>query len=110
MAGLNIIGGIIFVIFAKGEVQDWAQDASLKQTIVETKEEMDIFTLDTHKEARSKEYDNMALREVKSLPAGTGESGTQPKVKASRRATLDIGAMIKSVRSQAFMNLALADL
>ncbi|XP_059176567.1 sialin-like [Physella acuta] len=121
VAGFNIVGGLIFVLFAQGDIQDWAtSDYSVnvvkrevtagqgKQPDVEN----GIFVTETSTRPLPLTLpvvNGKPLREVKSVPASLRRGSKRLKAVA-RRASMDVGSLIKNVQNSAFSNLALADL
>ncbi|KAH9524602.1 hypothetical protein Btru_027297 [Bulinus truncatus] len=134
VAAFNIIGGFIFVIFAQGEVQDWAKSDynSLDSVVVEdtqgagqtdqkvveisvTESSAQVNPLEPQEGPHQDQKTSRCkpLREVKSVPASMRRGSRMAKEKVGRRATMDVGyvgSLIKRVQSQAFSNLAMADL
>ncbi|XP_013071695.2 sialin-like [Biomphalaria glabrata] len=129
VAAFNFIGGLIFVIFAEGDVQDWAKSdyASLSSVTVDVPEvhrptdsQLEVSVTDSSAQVDPKElqlpvpsqskFKVKPLREVKSVPCSMRRGSKIAKVKVGRRATLDEGSLFKRLQNQAFSNLALADL
>ncbi|BFZ01451.1 hypothetical protein BsWGS_04490 [Bradybaena similaris] len=106
VAVLNTIGGALYVVFAKGEIQDWAQSTpQAKDT--QSDNRIVVFTLKPIRDMRPTEFNYMKRN---SLPAKLHHSYSQQPRNAARRATFDFGSMVKQVQHYSFSNLALADL
>ncbi|CAL1536062.1 unnamed protein product [Lymnaea stagnalis] len=130
VAAFNIIGGLIYVMFASGEIQEWATSDFVHEVrtadgeSVEARAPQDISvesglpgaSVGGVQAPSTPQQDIVSagkvkvLREVKSVPLSTSRGSRRLKERLGRRATMDVGALIKRVQSQAFSNLAFADL
>lgn len=94
------------MVFAKGEIQDWAQSTpQTKDTQSDSR--IVVFTLEPIKDMRPTEFNHMKRN---SLPAKLHHSYNEQPRSAARRATLDFGSMVKQVQNYSYSDLALADL
>ncbi|CAG5135496.1 unnamed protein product [Candidula unifasciata] len=105
VAVLNTLGGALFVIFAKGEIQDWAHS---KPRSDNTNSVTDVvFTVEDSRDVQPTESKD---KQRKSLPSNLYQPCKQQSANAVRRVTLDFGSIVKTVQNHSFSNLALADL
>ncbi|RUS80230.1 hypothetical protein EGW08_011995, partial [Elysia chlorotica] len=130
VAGLTTFGGLIFIVFAQGEIQDWAV-MPVSSTPVDLDPEADPAPSGARssRKRRRSGYGEMdpsdlyvpesclfgvqsggPVRGVQSLPPTShGVAGSKPKQKLRRSATVEVGAFVRRVRSQAFSNLPFSD-
>ncbi|GFS01069.1 vesicular glutamate transporter 1 [Elysia marginata] len=123
VAALTTFGGLIFILFARGDIQDWAMSPSNTKP---ADLEADLATsgrkrrhsgagleapLDSYVDSQTPCKSGGPLREMRSLPVTGvgGGTGFKPKQKLKRSATVEVGAFVRRVRSQAFSNLPFSD-
>ncbi|GFO04963.1 vesicular glutamate transporter 2 [Plakobranchus ocellatus] len=122
VAGLTTFGGLIFILFAQGEIQDWAVTPSKT-----TPTDLEVEAANRKRRSSVDRQDDTddqyvaapglrvgsadrSVREVRSLPPCVTSPGyPRPKEKLKRSATVEVGAFVKRVRSQAFSNLPFSE-
>lgn len=112
VAGLNITAGALFILFAKGEVQEWAMTTYGNRNQGEGVENLSVFTLDSRKEIQGKEEvgNGNILRVMRSLPASAQKYESWQKDALTRRATFDTSTTISGTPNKAISNLTLPDM
>ena len=124
VAALTTFGGLIFIMFAQGEIQDWAVTTSTAAPVdpeadpaVSSRKrrysgdgQMDPSDPYVPGSYLSGVQSGCPVREVHSLPPTSHRvEGSKPKQKLRRSATVEVGAFVRRVHSQAFSNLPFAD-